>query len=57
MAIVAYAQLATQMHNLTAQAQAMLVTSNPMTTYTKTGNKRGRPSAMEIVARNNHTID
>ena len=35
----------------------MLVTSNPVTTYTKTGIKRGRPTAKEIIARNNHTID
>ena len=35
----------------------MLVTSKPVTTFTKAGKKRGRPTAKEIIARNNHTID
>ena len=35
----------------------MMVSSNTVTTNTKTGKKRGRPTAMETIARKNHKID
>ena len=51
-----YTQLAVQLANLTATNRASLV-HLPVKKKSPTGNKRGRPKAMEVVAKTNHKMD
>ena len=55
-AIIQYTQLALQLANLTATSRASLVRT-PVPKHVPTDNKRGRPTAMAVVARTNHRVD
>jgi hypothetical protein len=45
------------MKNLTQQHRVELVQTAPPTAYEKTGKKRGRPPAREVIAKTNTTIN
>ncbi len=45
------------MQNLTASKEATLVSTQPATTYIKTGRKVGRPKKTEEIAKTNSTIN
>ena len=55
-AIVQYTQLAVQLANLTARSMATLV-HTPTKKKPPTGGKRGRPTAVAKIARDNNKID
>jgi hypothetical protein len=55
--IALFAYLTIQMQNLTASKEATLVSTQPATTYIRTGKKVGRPKKTEEVARTNSTIN
>ena len=55
-AVLQYTQLALQLANLTATSRASLA-QQVVKPKEKTGNKRGRPRASEVVARTNHKVD
>ena len=54
--ILQYTQLAVQLANLTATNRASLV-QLLVKKKAPTGNKRGRPKAMEVAAKTNHKMD
>ena len=56
MPILQYTQLAVQLANLTAKSKAILV-HTPTKKKPPTGGKRGRPSAVAVIARDNHKLD
>ena len=55
-AVLQYTQLALQLANLTATSRASLA-QQAVKPKERTGNKRGRPRASEVVARTNHKVD
>ena len=57
LAIAQFASLTVQMKNLTQQHRVELVQTAPPTAYVKTGKKRGRPPAREVIAKTNTTIN
>ena len=55
--ICAFSQLTIQMQKLTAQKEAILVQTQPVQTYIKTGKGPGRPKKITQIAQGNHKIN
>ena len=56
-AIDSFVKLTLQIQNLAAQKRITLVQSQPTNAYIKTGNRVGRPSKKDEIAKSNTKID